>query len=244
MTNYLNISAYKFVSLPEASLPQLQQDLRELSIQLSIKGSVLLSVEGINLFMAGSRPQMEDFMKQLSSYSAFADMEFKRSTSDHLPFKRLRIRIKKEIIAMNQPQIHPEQKTGAYLEPAALKAWQEKHPDFLFLDTRNDYEFALGSFENALQLNIQNFNEFPAALANLPESYKDTPILTFCTGGIRCEKASAYMLEQGFKQVWQLKGGILNYFQQCGSEQYHGDCFVFDERHALNSDLKEVHYGI
>lgn len=238
--NFLNISAYKFVSLEEASLEGLKEQLHNQASHLQIKGSILLSSEGINLFMAGPDSTMEEWIKSLTSYPFFRDLEFKRSFSSHLPYKRLRVRIKKEIICMNQPQIQPERKTGRHLEPRQLKNWQQQHPDFIILDTRNDYEYVVGSFENAVQLNIQNFNDFPAALAQLPESYKKKPILTFCTGGIRCEKASAFMLEQGFESVWQLKGGILNYFEQCGGEQYQGNCFVFDERQALNPNLEEV----
>ena len=238
--NFTNISAYKFVTLAQEALVLLQQQLHERASQLTIKGSILLSTEGINLFMAGPTATMQEWIKHLQSYPYFSDLEFKESLSAHLPYKRLRVRIKKEIICMNQPQIQPERKTGAHLEPKDLKAWQEQHPDFVVLDTRNDYEYEVGSFEKAIQLNIQNFNDFPAALAQLPESYKKKPILTFCTGGIRCEKATAYMLEQGFESVWQLKGGILNYFQHCGGEQFQGNCFVFDERQAVNPNLEEV----
>lgn len=239
--NFVNISAYKFVSLSADALALLQQQLHDRASQLTIKGSILLSTEGINLFMAGATSSIEEWTKYLKSYEAFNDLEFKRSLSAHLPYKRLRVRIKKEIICMNQPQIQPAQKTAPHLDPRNLKSWQAQHPNFVIVDTRNEYEYAVGSFENALQLHIQNFNDFPAALAQLPDSYKKKPILTFCTGGIRCEKATAYMLEQGFEAVWQLKGGILNYFEQCGGEQYRGNCFVFDERQALNPNLEEVH---
>lgn len=235
--NYLNISGYKFIALAADTLPALQQQLTQQATEHSLKGTILLSSEGINAFLAGAPADIHSFVDQLRAMPDFADIWFKFSESADIPFKHLRVRIKTEIIAMKQPEVQPQQMTAPYLEPAQLKEWYEQHQDMVILDTRNTYEVERGTFEQALHLNIENFNEFPAAIASLPAELKAKPIVTFCTGGIRCEKAAAYLLQQGFNNVWQLKGGILNYFEQCGGEYFDGDCFVFDERIAVDSNL-------
>lgn len=237
---YINLSAYKFVKLEQAELINLQKKLMQQASAHEIKGTILLSTEGINLFVAGKPDLVDLFVLDLQQIPAFSDLWFKSSESDYVPFKRMLVRIKKEIIFMNHPDIEPEKTTAPYLEPEQLKQWYAENKDMVVLDTRNDYEFNVGTFSQAIQCHIENFSDFPDAVAKLPESFKKKPVVTFCTGGIRCEKAAAYLLKQGFENVWQLKGGILNYFEQCGGEYFQGDCFVFDAREAVNSKLEVV----
>jgi len=237
---YLNIASYKFINLSAEYLPALQNELKQQAAALQIKGTILLSVEGINLFLAGTHDAINVFIHHLTKISHFNNLIFKRSESDHLPFQRLRVRIKSEIISMKQPHIQPEKATAPYLEPAEFKQWYSENKEMLVLDTRNNYEVDIGTFENAKHFNIENFTDFPAAIAALPNEAKNKPIVTFCTGGIRCEKAAAILQAQGFQQVWQLKGGILNYFEQCGGEYFNGNCFVFDQRRAVNANLEEI----
>jgi UPF0176 protein len=203
-----------------------------------IKGTILLSTEGINLFMAAEEANLQEFITSLTGLEEFKDLTFKRSYSETIPYRRLIVRIKAEIISFGQ-DVKPQQQTAPYITPEQLKQWYEKGQDMLVLDTRNDYEVNLGTFENAESLAIENFRQFPEAVKGLLEKYRDKPIVTFCTGGIRCEKAATFMLKQGFKEVYQLEGGILNYFDKCGGSHYQGDCFVFDDRIAINEKFEE-----
>jgi UPF0176 protein len=237
---YLNLSGYKFISLAAETLPLLREQLIQSAREHHIKGSILLSPEGINVFIAAEEAAIGAFIAHMQALPGLADLWFKKSESDSLPFKRMRVRIKDEIITMKQPDIHPEQHTAPYIEPDELKRWYEENKEMVMLDTRNNYEFNIGSFDGATHLDIENFSDFPQAVAKLPESWKTKPIVTFCTGGIRCEKAAAYLLNQGFTQVQQLKGGIIHYFEQCGGKYYNGNCFVFDSRLAVDPNLNEV----
>lgn len=237
---YLNIAAYKFVTLDETALAQLRAHLKQHALANQLKGTILLSTEGINCFLSGTEENIKQFQQTLEQQTEFNDLTYKNSWSDHQPFTRMLVRLKKEIIPLGKPEIKPEQETAPYLEPQKLKQWYEQHKDMIILDTRNDYEVELGTFDQALDLKLKHFRHFPEALKKLPNDAKDKPIVTFCTGGIRCEKAAQHLINEGFKQVYQLKGGILNYFEQCGGEHYHGECFVFDKRVALDSELKET----
>ena len=237
---YLNIAGYQFVDLSTEFIADLQILLKKKAAQDGIKGTILLSTEGINLFLAGIENTAQQWMDDLRRFPEFSGLTFKLSRSNHLPFKKMIVRIKPEIISMYQSHIRPTQKTAPYLEPEQLKQWYDQHKDMIVLDTRNDYEFERGTFAHAIQLNIQQFSDFPKAVEKLSDEMKKKPIVTFCTGGIRCEKAAAYLLEQGFSEVWQLKGGILNYFETCKAEYFHGDCLVFDGRVAVNTNLAAV----
>lgn len=231
--HYLNLSAYKFIQLEVSTLPSLRYQLKQWAVECGLKGTILLSSEGINLFLAATAETAERFQQYLKTFPVFADIWFKVSQSEYIPFKRMIVRIKSEIITMKQPHVQPAQHTAPYLEPKVLEQWYDQKKAMVLLDTRNTYEFTQGTFAGAIHLHIEQFSQFPQAVSQLPESYKDQPIVTFCTGGIRCEKAAEYLLQQGFKQVWQLKGGILNYFEQCGGKHFEGNCFVFDERGVL-----------
>ncbi len=236
----LNIAAYKFVDLPKARLSSLRSELKQTCVPRKIKGTILLSREGINLFLAGREKSVRDFWRHLLSYDWFSDMTFKASWSDGVPFKRLVVKVKQEIISMGCPEIEPARAGGPHIAAPELKKWLDQKRDFLLLDTRNDYEFALGSFERASQLDIASFREFPEAAGKLPAAVKDRPVVMFCTGGIRCEKAAPLLLQRGFNHVYQLQGGILGYFEEVGGDHFRGECFVFDDRIALDEKLHQT----
>ncbi len=240
MKNIVNISAYKFVSLPLETLAVLQASLKSQAIADNIKGTILLGTEGINLILAGTRNNIDNYQTFLASHSEFCDLHYKESPSLDIPFSRMLVRIKKEIVSMGCTTVVPEKSTAPYLEAEELKQWYDEQRDFIILDTRNDYEVALGSFDHAIDLNLESFREFPDAVALLGDELKEKPVVTFCTGGIRCEKAAALMQEKGFKNVYQLKDGILNYFEKTGGAHYHGECFVFDKRLTVNRELEET----
>lgn len=235
--NIINISAYRFVTLAVTQLPELRTNLKNKCNELGLKGTILLGTEGINLYLAGERALIDAFKQFLDAMPAFQQMTFKESLSAEVPFKKMLVKIKKEIIRMDMPNIQPEKFTAPHLSPEELKKWYDEGHDMVVLDTRNDYEYEIGTFENAVKMDLKHFRNFPKALKNLPEEMKNKPVVTFCTGGIRCEKAAALMLQEGFKQVYQLDGGILNYFDKCGGEHYVGECFVFDDRITLDASL-------
>lgn len=234
---FISIAGYKFVSTSIIDLLKIRDQLKEKALQLEIKGTILLSTEGINAFVAGYSSAIEAYQQFIASFPEFADLHFKKSESEQLPFARMLVRIKNEIISMGREDVKPEQKTAPYIDPETLKQWYDEQRDFVILDTRNDYEVAVGTFDNALDLNIENFRQFPDAVKLLPSKIKKKPIVTFCTGGIRCEKAAEYMQQQGFTEVYQLQGGILNYFEKIGSAHYQGECFVFDKRLTVDAAL-------
>lgn len=234
----VNIAAYQFVKLHE--LAALRTQLYQAGKLQKLKGTILISPEGINLFLAGLRAGVEQFMATLKADQRFTDMKVKESLSETQPFRRFLVKIKAEIIAFGVDSIDPTQATSPKLTPAELKQWLDEGRSVTLLDTRNDYEVRLGSFENAIDLNIQHFRTFPEAIEQLPTEMKQAPVVMFCTGGIRCEKAGPFMEQAGFEQVYQLDGGILQYFEDCGSAHWNGDCFVFDGRVAVNPELQET----
>lgn len=238
--NFINIAAYRFINLEAEKLIPIQTALRSETHKLGLKGTILLSTEGINLFLAGDYPVIQSFKSYLDTISAFSNLTYKESTSEGQPFDKMVVKIKKEIIPLGLEHIQPEKYTAPYVSPETLKEWYSTGHDMLILDTRNDYEIDYGTFKDAVNLNIKHFRDFPEAIQQLPASAKSTPIVTFCTGGIRCEKAAAFMMEQGFKEVYQLDGGILNYFEKCSEAFYDGSCFVFDKRVAVDPSLTEI----
>src|SRR5690606_19919466 len=168
----------------------------------------------------------------------FAELEVKESWSDEQPFSRMLVRLKREIIAFGVAGIEPGKRTSPKLSADELKAWLDQGRDVTLLDVRNDYEVRVGTFENALPIGVDHFRDFPAAVDALPADLKSKPLVMFCTGGIRCEKAGPLMQGRGFEQVYQLDGGILKYFETCGAAHYDGDCFVFDGRVAVDPQLQ------
>ena len=235
---FVNIAGYKFVMLDR--LTERRQRIRDRCIELQLKGTILLAPEGINLFVAGRRCAIDDFLAELRSDEPFADFEVKESPSDDQPFSRMLVRLKKEIIAFGVEGIDPQHKTSPRVSAKELRNWLDNGDNVTLLDVRNDYEIEIGTFENAVQIGIDHFRHFPDEAKSLPTELKKHRIVTFCTGGIRCEKAAPYLEQLGFEQVYQLDGGILKYFEECGSEHYDGDCFVFDKRVAVNAELTET----
>lgn len=213
MIRYWNIAAYKFAPLD--GLKALREELLGLCRREQLKGTILLSTEGVNLFVAGGRSGLEVLLERLQSIPGLEGLQAKWSESGHQPFNRMLVRIKKEIIAFGVPGIDPSRRTSPKLAPSTLKQWLDEGRPVTLLDTRNDYEVKLGTFKNALAAGIDHFREFPEAVRKLPEGMKEQPIVMFCTGGIRCEKAGPFMEQSGFKNIFQLDGGILKYFEEC-----------------------------
>ena len=235
---FVNIAGYLFT--PLTRLPQRREELRTLCRQRELKGTILLSPEGINLFIAGQRAGIDALLEHLRSDPLLHALETKESLSDQQPFRRLLVKLKKEIIAFGVESVAPGSYTSKKLPAKQLKQWLDEGRPLTLLDTRNDYEVELGTFDNALPIGVDHFRDFPAAVRKLPEELKEQPIVMFCTGGIRCEKAGPFMEQEGFREIYQLEGGILKYFEECGGEHYTGDCFVFDQRVAVNPQLEET----
>ena len=241
MNNILNISAYKFVSLPDAA--SWRETLLERALALQLKGTILLAEEGINLFLAGPAVDVRGFISRLHTEPRFADIHPKESWSDTQPFRKMLVKVKAEIIRMNHPTIRPADARAPAVAAATVKRWLDQgHDDngrpVVTLDTRNDFEVDEGTFTGAIDWRITKFTEFPAALQAHLEDLKDKTVVSFCTGGIRCEKAAILMRAQGLEHVYQLEGGILKYFEETDGSHYQGGCFVFDERRALGADLQ------
>lgn len=230
----VNISTYKFVELN--NLETMQAAFKTKLEELSLKGSIVLSSEGINIMLAGSRSAVDGFAAFLKSDSRFADMQFKESLSDSQPFKRIYVKIKKCLVP-GADWVNPAKFTAPALPPTQLKQWLDEGRDFYLIDTRNDYEVETGTFDKAVDLQLTEFKQLPEKIKTV-ELDKSKPVVMFCTGGIRCEKATPVAMEAGFKEVYQLEGGILKYFEECGSAHYRGDCFVFDERRGVDPSLK------
>ena len=240
----LNLAAYHFVEIDDP--PALRERLQARCEAQGLRGTVLVAGEGINLFLAGEPDAVRGFLAELQSDFRFADMVVKFSESPNLPFRRLRVKLKREIISFRRPELQPGKARAPMVPASRLAQWLGRGRDdsgreLVLLDTRNREETAYGSFENALVLPIDNFTDLPDALESHREALRDKTIVSFCTGGIRCEKAALWMQQAGFEHVVQLDGGILGYFEQVGGAHYQGNCFVFDERVALMADLTPLH---
>jgi UPF0176 protein len=226
----LNISAYKFVALPDADA--LRTALLARSNALQLKGTILLAEEGINLFLAGLAPAVQAFVAQLQQDSRFAD----------LSPKEMLVKVKREIIRMDHPAIRPAQGRAPAVSPAKLKLWLDAGMDdegrpVMLLDTRNGFEVDEGTFEGAIDWRLGKFSDFPQALLAHRDELIDKTVVSFCTGGIRCEKAAIFMREHDLPNTYQLDGGILKYFEETGGAHYRGNCFVFDERRTVDVQL-------
>ena len=238
---YVNIAAYKFITFDdtEAMRPLYQEQCA----QLSLRGTILLTPEGINLFLSGTRANIDAFLAWLRSDARFTDIEVKESYSAEQSHKRMLVKIKKEIITMRMPLIKPELGRAPAVDALTLKRWLDQGVDdagkpVVMVDTRNDFEVDVGTFDNVVDYRISKFTEFPEVIAAHKDDFAGKTVVTFCTGGIRCEKAAIHMQEIGYQNVYQLEGGILKYFEEVGGAHYNGDCFVFDYRTALNPKLE------
>jgi UPF0176 protein len=238
----LNVSAYKFVALD--ALPALRERLFAQADALNLKGTVLLAEEGINLFLAGAPGAVHDWLAAVRADARFADLQAKESFSDAVPFRRLRVKIKREIIRMNQPTLRPATERAPAVRAATLARWLEQgHDDggrpLALLDTRNAFEVDAGAFVGAIDWRLTKFSDFPAALAARRDELCGKTVVSYCTGGIRCEKAALALRDAGIDSAFQLDGGILKYLEQTrGAPHWRGQCFVFDERVALDGELK------
>ena len=233
-----NLAAYRFVEL--SGLKELREELLGLCKDAGLRGTILLSLEGVNLFVAGSAEGISKLMERLRRIPGLEDFEGKISESEDQPFRRMLVRIKKEIISFGIEGVEPGKKTSPKLSARELKQWLDEGRKVTLLDTRNDYEVKLGTFKGAVVPDIRTFREFPKAVRELPEQMKEETVVMFCTGGIRCEKAGPFMEMEGFKNIYQLDGGILKYFEECGGEHYVGECFVFDQRVGVDPALQET----
>jgi UPF0176 protein len=233
---------YQFAALPD--FRELREPLRALAAGFGIKGSVLLAHEGINGTVAGSDGGIDAFVRELQQGDLFAgrldNLELKFSHAAEMPFQRLKVRLKKEIVTLGDAAVDPTRRVGIYVEPSD---WNEliSAPDTLVIDTRNAFEVAMGTFEGAVDPGLKSFGQFKDFAAQKLDPAKHKKIAIFCTGGIRCEKASAYLLAYGFDEVYHLKGGILRYLEGIPEKEsrWRGECFVFDERVALGHGLRE-----
>ena len=235
------ISFYKFVKINNPK--KLRKSLLDILLNEDVVGTFLIAKEGINATVSGSDISLKKIMKFLDKQKGFNDIEYKHSCSIKRVFKRLKIKVKDEIVALGKKEIDPSKTTRNYIEP---RNWNKliADPDVLLIDTRNTYEIKIGTFLGAENPNIKNFRDFPNFVKKKLNSKKNQKIAMFCTGGIRCEKASSYLLEKGFKDVYQLKGGILKYLEQNTKKnsRFKGECFVFDERVSVNKKLKNGKY--
>lgn len=236
----VNIAAYKFISFNADAAAR--ERFLTYGRHLALKGTILLSPEGINIFLAGNRSDIDAFLIWLKTDPRFSDIDIKESCSPTQPFKKFLVKIKPELITMKHPLIKPELGRARSVKPTVLKRWLDNGYDdegrkVLMLDTRNGFEVDVGTFNNTIDYRIEKFSDFPQVVAEQKNSLNGYTVVTFCTGGIRCEKAAIYMQDIGIDHVYQLDGGILKYFEDIGGDHYSGDCFVFDQRTALRPDL-------
>lgn len=235
---YSVAALYRFVSLND--IPALRENIREFCQAHDILGTILLAPEGINGTIAGLPENINATIDFLDRLTGLRQGEVKFSTAQDKPFMRLKVRPKKEIVTMKRPEANPVLRTGVYVEP---EDWNNllNDPDVILIDTRNDYETRIGVFKGAVDPNVRHFSQFPDFVEKHLDQMKHKKIAMYCTGGIRCEKASSYMLNQGFETVYQLKGGILKYLETIPEEKslWDGACFVFDGRLALEHGLAE-----
>jgi UPF0176 protein len=240
VNSVLNISAYRFVPIDDPHA--LRSTLAQRAGAHGLLGTILLAAEGINVFLAGDPAAVRGFLDELRADTRFAALEAKESWSARQPFRKLLVKVKPEIIRMNRPAIQPAQGRAPAIDAPTVKRWLDQgHDDegrpVVTLDTRNAFEVDHGTFDGALDWRLAKFSDFPEALAAHRAELEGRTVVSFCTGGIRCEKAAILMREAGLDHVWQLDGGILKYFEQAGAAHFHGRCFVFDDRELLDAQL-------
>jgi UPF0176 protein len=243
MSQYVVCALYKFVALDDYQ--DIRQPLTQLLLDNQIRGTLLLAQEGINGTIAGSRESIDALLAWFKLDDRLADVVYKESFNEQQPFNRTKVKLKKEIVTMGVEGIDPRHVVGTYVKP---KDWNEliSDPDVVLVDTRNDYEVDIGTFKNAVNPNTETFREFPQYVEDNLDPTKHKKVAMFCTGGIRCEKSTAYMKEQGFEEVYHLEGGILKYLEEVPEEEsmWEGDCYVFDGRVAVNHQLEKSGYDV
>ncbi|MCD8523900.1 MAG: rhodanese-related sulfurtransferase [Saccharospirillaceae bacterium] len=238
---YVVCAMYKFVTLD--NFKDLRQPLLEEMLRLDVKGTLLLAAEGINGTVAGSREGIDALLDYLRRDERLKDIDHKESYDDDMPFYRTKVKLKKEIVTLGVEGIDPKRVVGTYVKPADWNALISD-PDVVLVDTRNDYEVEIGTFKGALDPRTKTFREFPQYVKENLDPAKNKKVAMFCTGGIRCEKSTAYLKEQGFDEVYHLEGGILKYLEEIPQEEslWEGECFVFDNRVTVNHQLEKGHY--
>lgn len=236
---YINISGYRFVPIEntEATLV----DIKSFCANIGVKGSVLIAHEGINIAVAGNVLAVQRFINHLNKDERFSDMRFHETYSRILPFDKSVFKIKAELVPIEDDQLHPDNFKHQQLPAADLQRWLDEGRDFTLLDMRNDFEYDIGSFETAQRINLGSFRQLKNKQKELSTIPKDKPVVTFCTGGIRCEKAGPYLETQGFSEVYQLEGGIIEYLRTTNAKHWRGNCFVFDDRVSINKKLAAEH---
>lgn len=241
MVEMIVVSFYKFVPLPDYRA--LQDPLHNFCLRKSLKGTVLLAEEGINGTLAGLRADIDAVLDYLKEDARFSDITYKESTASDFPFRRMKVRLKKEIVCFGKKGVDPTKLVGTYVPPTQWNA-VVKDPDVLLLDTRNHYEVGIGTFEGAVHPNTETFREFSDYVRDSLDPRKYRKVALFCTGGIRCEKATSFMLDQGFEEVYHLQGGILKYLEEVSQDEslWRGECFVFDDRVTVDSQLRAGSY--
>jgi UPF0176 protein len=241
MSKIVVAAMYKFVALPDYSA--LREPLLNFCLQNQLKGTLLLAHEGINGTVAGSSEAVNALIDYLRQDPRFADIEYKESFEDQQAFYRMKVKLKKEIVTMGIETIDPNKDVGTYVD---AKEWNDliTDPDVVLIDTRNYYEYAIGTFKNAINPNTNTFREFPQYVSTQLNPNTHKKVAMFCTGGIRCEKSTAYLKQQGFSDVFHLKGGILKYLEEVPESDslWEGECFVFDNRVAVNHRLEKGQY--
>jgi len=232
---------YQFVRLDD--FEAFRTPLRELMVELEIKGTILLALEGLNGTISGSKTSIDGVIQFLQDDGRFDNLEIKFSQSETAPFKRLKVKLKKEIVTLGVEHIDPLSSVGTYIDPQDWNALISD-PDVVLIDTRNNYEYEIGSFKGAINPNTETFREFPTYTKDNLEQYRGKKVAMFCTGGIRCEKSTAYLKSQGFDTVYHLHGGILKYLEEVDEDQslWEGECFVFDDRVAVKHNLEQGQY--
>lgn len=243
MSRYVVAALYKFANL--SNFKEMISPLKALCDKYNVKGTLLLAEEGINGTIAGSRQGIDGVLTYLRSDDRLKDLEHKESHADEQPFYRMKVRPKKEIVTLGVPGINPNKKVGQYVKPEDWNALISD-PDVVLIDTRNDYEYKIGTFRGALNPKTETFRQFPDFVKQNLDPKKHKKVAMCCTGGIRCEKASSYMLEQGFEQVYHLEGGILKYLENVKPEEslWEGECFVFDNRTSVKHGLLEGEFDL
>ncbi|WP_237066625.1 oxygen-dependent tRNA uridine(34) hydroxylase TrhO [Microbulbifer guangxiensis] len=232
---------YKFVSLDD--FESLRDPLLNVMLEHQVRGTLLLAREGINGTVAGSREGIDTLLTHLKSDRRLAELDYKESHTDEMPFLRSKVKLKREIVTMGVEGIDPRRTVGTYIKPQDWNALISD-PEVLVIDTRNDYEYQVGTFENAVNPKTDSFREFPDYVKEHLDPQKHKKVAMFCTGGIRCEKSTAFLKEQGFNEVYHLQGGILKYLEEVPKEEtlWKGECFVFDDRVTVNHDLERGNY--
>jgi UPF0176 protein len=232
---------YHFTDLPD--VVDVHKKLKDLCTDLKIKGILLLAPEGINGTVAGTKEAIDIFLTTLKSDIRFKNISHKESYSEEMPFYRLKVRLKTEIVTLRIPEANPNKMAGKYVDP---KDWNAliSDPDVVVLDTRNDYEVKIGTFKNAVNPKTEKFVDFPNYVREKLNVQKAKKVAMFCTGGIRCEKASAFMKLEGYEEVYHLKGGVLKYLEEIPAQEslWEGDCFVFDQRVSVGHGLSQGQY--